>query len=381
MNNVSVNILGSCAHSMNRTILILNSAQSKYPRGDDPWVRATIRAFDQLSANDAVFLTSADPLMWSFAAWLAARHGVRIRHIIADYNPHRAKASFKKMLTTFDIREELAAPLYLKSGNSVSRADVWQLRDRTAIESAGVIYPVSIRPGGRLETLLRAEPIRAGIKQDFSINWRDGLRRRTPVYDLLKAAVNPLPAGDWLVHWTRSSPGPWPGETVADFFRDMLAHPAMHVRSARETLIRILNEKFIRASSWKIPGQVPVVSLTENTPETAITLMKWRKRFIRYTYEPYGIALRTSFLEPAGARKVIYTEHGTASDPDSWMFQSPGEFADWTREREWRFPGDLPLTGIKGRDWFIIVPRKEDKEYVESRCEGVAGRVFVLFGG
>jgi hypothetical protein len=158
----------------------------------------------------------------------------------------------------------------------------------------------------------------------------------------------------------------------------MLARPTRYVRSARETLVRILRERSIRASSWKIPGQVPVVSLTENTPETAITLMKWRKRFVRYTYEPYGIAICRDALE--SARYVIYADHANAPDPDAWMFQSPGEFADWTREREWRHPGDIGIDALGGKHWFAIVPREDDRRYVEEQCEGMAGRVFVLFG-
>ncbi len=365
---------------MNRTILILNSAQSRYPRGDDPWVKATLRAFEQIAGKEAAVITSTDPLMWSFGTYLAAEHGMHIRHIVPDFDPNQSAAAFDAILAFFGIPRERAIPLYLESQRSLSRTDVWRLRDLTALNAADIIYPVSIRPGGRLDTMLRTESIKAEIRNNFRVPWHS-TARRTPIYDLLKTELNPLPAGDWLVHWTRTSPGSWPGETEAAFFRDMLARPAIYVRSARETLIRILREKFIRASSWKIFGQIPVVSLTENTPQTAVTLMKWRKRFIRYTYEPYGIAVRRQFLEPSGARRVVYSEHGRVPDPDAWMVQSPGEFADWTREREWRFPGDLQLTGIKGRDWFIIVPRKEDSEYVEKQCEGIERRVFVLFEG
>lgn len=369
--------------SMNRNepaVLVLNSAQSKYPRGDDPWVRATVRAYEQLAGHEVTMVTSADPLMWSFGTFLAAGHGLRIRHVVPDYNPAQAAAAFDTTLSEFEILPERAELEPMATSRSLSRSDVWRMRDLTALQAADVIYPVSIRPGGRLETLLRTEPLHADVRHGFRIDWHDSLLRRTPAYDLLNARLNPLPSGNWLVHWTRTSPGPWPGETKAAFFRDMLARPSMYVRSARETLVHILRERAIRASSWKIPGQVPVVSLTENTPETAVTLMKWRKRFVRYTYEPYGIALHREYLESIGAQRVIYSEHANTPDDGAWMYQSPGMFADWTREREWRLAGDLSLGGLSGKDWFVVVPRKDDKDYVESHCEGLTGRVFVLAG-
>ena len=367
---------------MNRTpvVLILNSAQSRYPRGNDPWVKATVRAFEQLAGRDISVITSADPLMWNFSAWLASEHGMYIRHIVPDFDPTKAAAAFEETLAVFGIPREHASPLYLTSPRSLTRTDMWHLRDLTALKTADIIYPVSLRPGGRLDSMLRTEPVKAEIRNTFGISWRTA-DRRTPVYDLLEAELHPLPAENWLVHWTRSSPGPWPGESEAAFFRDMLAHPSIYVRSARETLIRILREKYIRASSWKIPGQVPVVSLTENTPETAVTLMKWRKRFIRYTYEPYGIAIRRQHLESIGARRVVYAGHANAPDADAWMYQSPGEFADWTREREWRYPGDLQISTLGGKNWFVIVPRGEDREYAEKQCGGIEEKMFVLFGG
>jgi hypothetical protein len=199
-----------------------------------------------------------------------------------------------------------------------------------------------------------------------------------PRYDFASSPVNKLQSGNWLVHWTRSSPGPWPGETASSFFRDMLAHPGIYVRSARDTLMKILAERVIKASSWKIPGAVPVVSLTENTPETALTLVKWRKRFVRYTYEPYGIAIRREALESSGARAVTYAVSAPGTEAGMWWYQSPGAVADCTREREWRHPGDIRLDTLDPKDWFPVVPGRSDAEDIGDTG---TGKTFVLFGG
>ena len=364
------------AHSRH-TILILNSAQSRYPRGDDPWVEATVRAYARLAGGAATAITSTEPLMWDFGVFLAAEQGMNIRHIPPEYDPGRAEAMFGETVSAFGVDEGRAGPLYLKTQRGLSRGDVWRLRDITAIRAADVIYPVAIRPGGRLETMLQTEPLRAEVNNDFAIPWGTRIRR-TPAYDFADAKLNPLPDGDWLVHWTRSSPGPWPGETAPEFFRDLLARPAVYVRSARETLVRILAKRVIRASSWKIPGQTPVVSLTENTPETAVTLMRWRKRFVRYTYEPYGVAIRREALARVGAKKVVYAVRAGDPGADAWKTQSPGVVSDWTREREWRHPGDVSLDALDPGDWFAIVPGQSDAAYLESAL-GADVRTFVLF--
>jgi hypothetical protein len=359
-----------------KSVLVLNSAQSRYPRGCDPWVRATVAAFDRLAGTSAIAVVSSSPLMWDFAAFLAAGRGMRLRFFVPDFDRGAAERKYRQALTDLTIAHDRAEPVFLESSRAITKADVWRLRDINALHGADVIYPVAITPEGRLETLLRTETLNGEIRDTFRIA-PSNTKQRMPRYDFANAPVHALPKGNWLVHWTRSSPGHWSGETAATFFRDMLASPEQYVRSARDTLMKILAERVIRASSWKIPGAVPVVSLTENTPETALTLMKWRKRFVRYTYEPYGIAIRLEALESSGARAVTYAVSAPGPDAGMWWYQSPGAVADWTREREWRHPGDIRLDAIDSRDWFPIVPGRSDTEYIEEKA---TGRTVVLFG-
>jgi hypothetical protein len=360
-----------------KIVLVLNSAQSRYPRGGDAWVQATVAAFDRLAGTTAVALVSTSPLMWDFAAFLAAASGMRIRFIIPDFDRGNAERKYRQLLTDFTIAHDRAEPVFLDTPRAITKADVWRLRDLKALHMADVIYPVAITPEGRLDTLMRTESLKGEVRDTFRIDYSDK-KPRMPRYDFASSSVNSLRPGNWLVHWTRSSPGPWPGETASSFFRDMLAQPDRYVRSARDTLMKILAERVIRSSTWKIPGTVPVVSLTENTPESALTLVKWRKRFVRYTYEPYGIAIRREALEPFGARAVTYAVSAPGPDMGMWWYQSPGAIADWTREQEWRHPGDIRLDAIDPKDWFPVVPGQPDAEYIGDT--GI-GKTFVLFGG
>jgi hypothetical protein len=88
-------------------------------------------------------------------------------------------------------------------------------------------------------------------------------------------------------------------------------------------------------------------------------MIQWNAALVRWTFEPYGIAISKEALIHAGAAPVIYT-HGdeyTRLPPDErYRFQihEPPD-KDWTREKEWRIKGDLLLDRFS-RDDLIVVP-------------------------
>ena len=69
-------------------------------------------------------------------------------------------------------------------------------------------------------------------------------------------------------------------ERSLEFYRDLLASPGSYVRSARNTLMRMLAERIIRGSTWKIPGGELAVSFTALPPPDTLPLMRWRKRYV-----------------------------------------------------------------------------------------------------
>jgi len=344
-------------------VLILNSAQSKYPVGADPWIQATVGALDTLSARPVVVLSSTGPGMWDLVTALASARHIVLLVLITDDDSPRGRKEFNRIIGEFAIDRETATPFFAGFPHCRSAKDLWKKRDVAALGAADIMYPVSIRPGGRLATLLRDPDISRKVSDEFRIPWGGSrLKSHRPSYDLGGQSFNPFPPGDWLIHWTRAAQGPWPGEKAWEFYRDLIDHPERYVRSARDTLMRMLLEGIIRGSSWKIPGGERSVSFTSLPPKAAVALMRWRKRFVRYSFEPYGIAIRRDVLVNLGARPIRYAQRGNALRDEGLFVQSPGEKGDWTREQEWRIRGDMALDDLKASDFIVVVPEARDAE-------------------
>lgn len=362
------------------TALILNSAHSKYPCGNDPWVQATMRAVDALAAGDVTLLASTEPIMWDFAAWYGGTAGMNMKLLLPKSEKNNGGEHDAAPLKSLGIPQNCLDILFFDTTANLSGKDIWRERDRVAIHSADVICPISIRPGGRLETLLASGGYTADFWQEFRVPWEEtDTTHRLPAYDFAGKRPRPFPSGEWLIHWTRASQGQWPGEPMHRFFSDMLAAPDRYVRSASDTLARILTEQRLRGSSWMQHGDTPVVSLTSLDPSGAFPLMRWRKRFVRYNFEPYGIAINRDIAVAHGAREVTYVDSPGAASGDPVFHHASGEKTDWRDEQEWRIPGDLDLSALPGGSYFAIVPEERDAERLRERAGDGVG-VHVLFG-
>ena len=339
-------------------VLILNSAHGKYPVGSEGWIQATERAVSALKDRGDSFLCSTEPMQWDLLTCLAGNSGADIRLIVKKADTDRGRAEYSRLLEDFALDPRRTSPVYLdrEPPGSVSHPkDAWPVRDRIALTLADAVYPVSIRPGGRLEAMMREPSFQSKLLPDYRIAWTPV--QNNPRYTLTGRPWNPLPRGKWLVHWTRACQGKWPGETTHEFCRDLIAHGSVYVRSAADTLKRIMTEGVIRGSSWRMPGNIASVAFTALTPGKALALMQWRKRHVRYTFEPWGIAIRREVLTALGAEEVIYThEPEDRRYPDTLLTHAAGEGDRWVREREWRFRGDLLLASIPPEAVRVIVP-------------------------
>ncbi len=172
---------------------------------------------------------------------------------------------------------------------------------------------------------------------------------------------------DWsryLYHYTRSCPGPWPGQSSADYLLSILEDDPLCGHTALDTLLRILAEGRIRSSSRLIRGKDPVVSWTPIPPGQLESVRRWNPALIRWTFEPYGIAVSRRRLRRAGAVPTLYgPEEMIARLPEAqrWRFQlhAPPR-RQWKQEKEWRLRGDLDLTGLSPEEFFVFVTREEE---------------------
>ena len=172
---------------------------------------------------------------------------------------------------------------------------------------------------------------------------------------------NPLQnPDDWLLHWTRAAAGPWPGETSEDFLDALILRTETADHSAVTTLLRILSEGILRASSEGIRGSFPVVAFT------GVPLQEFRKRRVfrkhrhRFDFEPWGIAIRKNSLISRGVRPVIYGDDEvweSLNQEDRPFFQkaTSGGATNNSEELEWRAIGDVHLLELSASDVCVFV--------------------------
>jgi hypothetical protein len=188
----------------------------------------------------------------------------------------------------------------------------------------------------------------------------------------------------WLIHYTRSRPGPWPGQTIAEYCQSLIDGQKGACHTAFDTLVHILEERLIRASSRLTRGPWGVVSFSECLPAELDTLVKWRKGLCRWSFEPYGIALPQESLAGLGAGPAIYgsrEDFQHLTDALKHLFQAQhSSMGDWTAEKEWRVRGNLLLSDTMFQEMVVIVPSHDEATAValEFGCQvalsGISGR-------
>jgi hypothetical protein len=134
--------------------------------------------------------------------------------------------------------------------------------------------------------------------------------------------------------------------------------------TALDTLARILTEGMVRANSRLVRGDRPVICWSARPPRDLAELRRWNPALIRWTMEPYGIAVDRSVLKERGAKPVVYARSACyfrLPPPTRFRFQRhEPPHCNWKREREWRLVEDLMLAGIPSNRMFVFVPDPND---------------------
>lgn len=176
---------------------------------------------------------------------------------------------------------------------------------------------------------------------------------------------------DWLLHWTRAAIGPWPDQQEQEFDDELILGCRSSDRSALATLLRIVNERRLWASSETIRGGHRVVSFTEVPLQEFPRRRTYRRHRRRYDFEPWGIAIRRKSLIAIGARPVVYgDEELWSSMPDEQrpFFQNANAGDGWTREeREWRVPDHVALDEFPDTDVAVFVETAEARDIVSQQ--------------
>jgi len=351
-------VTGNLSILEERPLLLLNSRQSKTPVGSDAWVRKTIEAARWAIGEGMPLIASVGMNTWELILWAIGEYkGKGI--IVCPTSPTvRIEDEVSRLSDDFRLDAERLAWVFVEeSGKSRSRKSWWETRDRVAFNLAGRIAPISVRDGGRLEESVQ-QWLMNGREMDprFRVSYEGGSRSRLKID--VPATCRGFVNWDYLTHWARRCYGPWPGERSADYYRSIADSTHTYARSASATLKRILGEKLLRASGDHIRGKSPVVAFTSLSPSDAVPLMRWRKRYVRPTFEPYGIGIRIRTALDAGIRPVRYVKSG--EDGGLWesvLLQGYGS-GDWQAEREWRAIGDVDLSRLSSEDLVVLVPNE-----------------------
>lgn len=166
----------------------------------------------------------------------------------------------------------------------------------------------------------------------------------------------------YLIHWTRAHPGPWPDQSDAAYYDELLLDGPGASREPLDALLRILRYGRIAPGWAAIRGKTPVVCFSDIELSALKQLQVYRKHRHRWDFSCYGIAISRQWLQQRGARPVIYGDDATwktLPEKDRPFFQrrttATGRY-DWTAEREWRMVGPCLLSDLPEDKAAVFVP-------------------------
>lgn len=347
--------------------LILNSSQSKHPIGNSRWIKSTLRAVDVSVQGGYEIVASIGLPCWEVTLWRSAVQGARI-HLVCPLPPGIERNAWMDSITASFALPRDRTRWHWVAASGRSRKSGWAARDEMALALADEVLPVSVRPHGRLATLLRTCP--AKIVSDHVVAFERA--NRSPRWERrLPAQVPDLWPSGSLVHLTRGSDGPWPGEPSWKYYEDVVSSGESDARSAYETLRRIVDEGVIRGTSFRARGGEARVCFSACTASEALGLVRYRARYGRYAFEPYGVVLSPRIAERIG----MPVSYGSLERGD-WLGQGEGEGGHWRREREWRVMGDVDLGVLDPGEVRLVTATQE-----EARRLGARSRYAVMSFG
>lgn len=343
---------------------VLLSRQALRPSSRSLWIKNARRAVCFAAKNGYRILTSIGMQTWEFLLFASAREGIDQRIII----PASDTAEFENQC--FRIKDQFCLKgnvdfFHLpveKAGDEESMIR----RDSVIVESADLLIPVSIRKKGAMESLIQKV---AGSGKEIDTSFQIPYENRTEKISRLldPSNLNDQLSGikkDYVVHWTRSSNGPWPTEKMRDYY-SAVVESENYPRNAYSTLINILLTQRIVSSQRHMPGNEKMVSFTANRPLEFIHLMRWRSRYVEMSFEPYGIGIDLSCAIEIGIKKVIYLDdRKTIQDP--LYSQSKGKKGSWIEENEYRFHGDFDLNTVPKDKLICFCLKSAESLFVEK---------------
>ncbi|MCP4583011.1 MAG: hypothetical protein GY839_15490 [candidate division Zixibacteria bacterium] len=352
--------LGDFDIDSRRLAVILNSRQTKTPCGNDPWISGTAKAVRYAVDNGQTLVTSTGMNTWELICWATGYFSGDQVIVSSIKSADEIDQTIENIINDFGLKANHTGWIFYEATAKARSAKVdWPTRDKLAISLAENILPISVRSGGNLDRLIkRYSTDNKKIITDFRTQYM--IKRRDMEFkpDQIKTSI-PRRKWDYITHWTRTCHGRWPGESSASFYNRLLKSNDRYPNCGLATLKNIIEERTIRASANNLRHNLKGVAFSSLHPQDVLPLMRWRKRFVRWNFEPYSIAISRQAAVKAGIQPVIYGKpelYARLAESDKPYFQSEGvDGGDWREEKEWRYLGDFDLSAIRCEDIMVIV--------------------------
>lgn len=325
---------------------ILISRRHLRPHAGLPWVVALQEAVAFLRENEFRLLTSVGMQTWELQIVAALQAKVPVELLVPIFlneNPDE-KCAWVRNQFGLSCGERIHL---LASDVGEHKHILMKRRDRAIVEMADRVFPLAIRPGGTLGQLITKYP-EGKVDERFLVPHSREPNRVSYSLDpdFFSDQLRQL-STSYLIHWTRAANGPWPDETLANYYRAILGS-VRYPRGGFDTLRHILSTERIRSSNRHMPKGVLAVAFSGRAPEEMATLMRWRSRYRQMSFEPYGIGIEKKWALDNGIQPVQYVETISKGTPDEaqWLLQSKGSISDWRNEDEYRHLGDFRLCDV-----------------------------------
>lgn len=382
---------------------VFNSRKARLVDPHEPWIGALRYWLPKLISGDSCIASSAGTISYDLVTAYALSNHLPIL-LVTPFPLDRLNA---QSLLNASLK---SCPTYIcvtcqTGAVSCSKARRMTCRDRLLAFLADCHWILDIRKDGNLHqilqeqharhprTLLISRPSSEPAKNSANLTLMETYpgaiilpappSHRSAAYSAV-TETTPLTAPDtilpnqiewqqFLYHYTRSCSGPWPGQSYQEYLVSLLNNEPHCGHAGLDTLTRILLEERIRASVKLIRGEQPVVSWTAVPPLQLQELRQWNPALTRWTFEPYGLAIRKELVRGSGAKPAIYvpqSDYESLKPEDRYRYQrneSPKSL--WKHEREWRLPRDFLLNGLSQQDGFIFVPEVTDARSINEQIQ------------
>ena len=354
-----------------RALLVSRGARNPTP--DTSWLAHTIAATAHLHAKGEILVSTAGRVAGDVALWSCAKTNGRTivvldkapktedgladilppRHLLIWPEHNAKRRSKKENLLCRDLLlgwlADCAYAIYVRQSGNMARVVSLLNERRCAVENWGRVELYSAKIG-------RKGKVKDSGQFEELAGWKPALQ-------------------DYLTHFTREPDGAWLGESRSAYLQWLCSGTPFSPRDAFATLCRILDERRLRACGRLMPGNSPMICFTELPPLAVKSLRRWRSGLVRWSFTPYGLAIRKQCIQRLGGKPVRYVPpealKNVSASERSFIQPMNSGAEDWSAEAEWRIPGDVDLASISTDEMLAWVETPEQAAYI-SKMFGIA---------